>query len=72
MSNKGEKSMDKRLSVAICTAFEQLIQNIKNEPSLILEAESQSVDGDKTLQEIGFWLFGRRKTDDHRNSSGYK
>ena len=69
MSNKGEKSMDKSLSVSVCAAFAQLIQNIENEPGLILEGESQPVDGENTLKEIRAWLFVRRRADGHRDNT---
>jgi hypothetical protein len=53
--------MDKKISKAICKAFEQMIQDLKNEPTLILEGENQPVDEENTLGEISSWLFGRRR-----------
>ena len=63
MGIKKEESMDIRVSRAVCKAFEQLIRDIENEPGLILEGENQSADGENTLKEIRFWLFGRRSKD---------
>ena len=66
---KNEKTMDIRLSRAVCKAFEQLIANIENEPGLILEGEAQPVDGDNTLKEIRSWLFGRGREDGYTDNS---
>jgi len=69
---KNEKSMDIRLSRAVCKAFEQMIHDIENEPGLILEGESQPVDEGNTLGEIRSWLFGRSKEDGFTNNSSDK
>ena len=62
MSIKNEELMDKKLSKAVCKAVEQLIQYLKNEPTLILEAENQPADDEEnTLREIRSWLFRRRR-----------
>jgi hypothetical protein len=63
---------DRKVSREIFQAFEQTIVHLKGEPGLILEGESQPVDGENTLKEIRTWLFGRRRTDGHRNSSDYQ
>ena len=69
MSIKDEQSMDIRVSRAVRKALEQLIQNIENEPGLILEGESQSADGENTLREIRSWLFGKRSKNDYPDDS---
>ena len=69
MSIKDEQSMDIKVSRAVRKAFEQLIQNIENEPGLILEGESQSADGENTLREIRSWLFGKRSKNDYPDDS---
>ncbi len=69
MGIKNDESMDIRVSRTVCKAFEQLIQDIKNEPGLILEGENQPVDGENALQEIRSWLFRRRRTDGHTDNS---
>lgn len=59
MGIKDEESMDFEVSKVVCKAFEQLIQNIENEPGLILEDENQPVDEENTLRGIRSWLFRR-------------
>lgn len=61
MSIKNEELMDKRVSKAVCKAVEQVIQDLKNEPTLILEHENQPVDEENTLRDIRSWLFRRRR-----------
>lgn len=61
MNIEDRELMDKKISKAICKAFEQMIQDLKNEPTLILEGENQPVDEENTLGEIRSWLFGRRR-----------
>lgn len=61
MSIRNEESMDKRISRTVCKAFEQLIHDLKNEPTLILESGNQLADGENTLGDIGAWLFKRRQ-----------
>ena len=72
MGIKNDESMDIRVSRTVCKAFEQLIQDIKNEPGLILEGENQPVDGEHTLKEIRSWLFGRRREDGYTDNSSDK
>lgn len=69
MSIKDEQSMDIRVSRAVRKALEQLIQNIENEPGLILEGKSQSADGENTLREIRSWLFGKRSKNGYPDDS---
>ncbi len=69
MGIKKEESMDCKVSKAISEAFNQMIENIENEPGLILEGEAQPADGEETLKEIRSWLFGRRREDDHTDNS---
>ena len=64
-----DESIDRKISRVICQAFKQTIGNIESEPGLILECEAQPVDGENTLKEIRSWLFGRRRTDGHRDSN---
>ena len=72
MGINNDASIDRRVSKAICQASEQMIGTIENEPGLILEGEAQPGDGEKTLKEIRSWLFGRRRTDGHKDSSTNK
>jgi len=69
---KKEESMDYKVSKAVSKAFKQLIQDIENEPTLILEGENQPVDEENTLGEIRSWLFGRSKEDGYTNNSSDK
>ena len=72
MSIKNEESMDIRVSRTVCKAFEQLIQDSKNEPTLILEGETHPVNGENALKEISSWLFGRRREDGYTDNSADK
>lgn len=69
MGINDDESINRRVSRTVCKAFEQLIQDVKTEPGLILEGENQPVDGENTLKEIRAWLFGRRREDGHTSSS---
>ena len=64
--------MDKKVSKAVCKAVEQVIRDLKNEPTLILEDKNQPVDEENTLGEIRLWLFGRRESDGFTNNSSDK
>ena len=69
MGINDDKSMDRKISRVICQAFNQMIANIENEPSVILEGEKHPVDGENTLKEISSWLFGRRHEDGYTDNS---
>ena len=68
MGINDDQSIDRRVSRAICQVFNQVVENIENEPGLILEGEAQPVDGENTLKEIRSWLFGRRREDGHTDN----
>lgn len=61
MKTEDIEIMDKKVSKAVRKAIEQLIQDLKNEPTLILEGENQPADEENTLGEIRSWLFRRRR-----------
>ncbi|MGB2878547.1 MAG: hypothetical protein WBB97_11050 [Dehalococcoidales bacterium] len=61
MNIEDRELMDQKISKAVCKAIEQLIQDFKNEPTLILEGDNQPVDEENTLREIRAWLFRRRQ-----------
>ena len=61
MNIEDRELMEQEISKAVCKAIEQLIQDLKNEPTLILEGENQPVDEESTLGEIRSWLFRRRR-----------
>ena len=67
-----EESMDYKVSKAVSKAFKHLIQNLENEPTLILEGNNRSVDEEHTLGEIRSWLFGRRRKDGYTDNSSDK
>ena len=69
MGINDDQSIDRRISRVICQAFNQMVENIENEPGLILEGEAQPVDGENTLKEIRSWLFGRRREDGYPDNS---
>ena len=65
MGRKGEDAMELRVSKAVRSAFEQLIRDIENEPSLILEIDKKPDTEETTLlREISSQLFRRRDSDD--------
>ena len=68
MGINDDQSIDRRVSRVICQAFNQMVENIENEPGLILEGEAQPVDGENTLKEIRSWLFGRRREDGYTDN----
>ena len=72
MGIKKEESMDYKVSKAVSKAFKQLIQDIENDPTLILEGDNQSVDEKNTLEEIRSWLFGRGREDGFTDNSSDK
>ena len=61
MNIEDRELMDQKISKAVRKAIEQLIQDFKNEPTLILEGDNQPVDEENTLREIRAWLFRRRQ-----------
>lgn len=69
MGINDDKSIDRKVSRAVCKAFEQLIHDLEDGPTLILEGENQPVDGENTLKEISSWLFGRSKEDGYSDNS---
>ena len=62
---RNEKTMDIRLSRAVCKAFKQLLKEIENEPELIIEsALDNTYDTTIQTEDIQSWLF-RRKEANH-------
>ena len=55
-----KESKEKELKESIRKAFKQLVRDMQNEPSLIIETRDTSDTPDVTLEDIREWLFRRR------------
>jgi len=61
MKNNYDKVMEEQLKKAVQTAVRQLLKNIENEPTLIVESgDGESNVSEETIADIRAWLFERR------------
>lgn len=61
MDSNNDKVMEARLKKAVRKAFKQLLKDIENEPTLVIESgDSESNVSEETIADIQAWLFKER------------
>ena len=62
MNTDQDGVMGARVRKAIRKAFRQLLKDIENEPTLVIETEADGAsEPDQSLEDIQGWLFRRRQ-----------
>jgi len=69
MEINDDKSIDRKVSRAVCKAFEQLFHDLENAPTLIFEVEEQAEENEQTINEITSWLFEGRHEDGYSDNN---
>ena len=61
MKNDYDVLMEAKLKRSVQKALKQLLEDIENEPTLVVEIEDCGIgDDDRSLEDIREWLFKRR------------
>jgi hypothetical protein len=61
MSDSEDKVMEVQISKAVSKAAKQLVQDIENEPTLVIELNDNEAGApEETTSDIRTWLFRRR------------
>jgi hypothetical protein len=61
MGDKKEKAMEARISKSVPKALKQLLQDLENEPTLVIELNDNETGAlEETMSDIRAWLFRRR------------
>jgi hypothetical protein len=61
MGNKKDKAMEARISKAVPQALKQLLKDLENEPTLVIELNDNETGAlEETISDIRAWLFRRR------------
>jgi hypothetical protein len=59
MTEKNDGLQERQLSLAVRKAFRQLLKDIESEPTLVIEAGSDSRTDTALLRDVQGWLFRR-------------
>jgi beta-galactosidase/beta-glucuronidase len=61
MGDNKDKAMEAQISKAVPKAVKQLIQDLDNEPTLVIELNDNEVGApEETMSDMRTWLFRRR------------
>ena len=61
MGDNKDKAMEAQISKAVPKAVKQLLQDLENEPTLVIELDDNEAGApEETISDIRAWLFRRR------------
>ena len=61
MGDNKDKAMEAQISKAVPKAVKQLLKDLENEPTLVIELNDSEADvPEETISDIRAWLFIRR------------
>lgn len=61
MGDNKEKAMEDQISKSVPKALKQLLQDLENEPTLVIELNDNETGAlEETMSDIRAWLFRRR------------